>query len=161
MQTYLNKSARNAGLALILLGSLASAPGWTAPGGGHHGGDPARMLEKMSTHLELSESQQSEMAKLLEQAREAGAADRERMRELRQQLRAQQSSFDAGTAQALADELGQITARSSYRRVETRAAIHRLLDDSQREKLEQMEAKRDKRWMKHRREGDRHMGHEE
>ncbi len=161
MQTYLNKSARNAGLALILLGSLAVAPGWAATGGGHHDGDPARMLKKMSAHLELSESQQSEVAKLLERAREAGAADRERMQELRQQLRAQQSSFEAGTAQALADELGQITARSSYRRVETKAAIHRLLDDSQREKLEQMEAKRHQHRLKRGHEGGRHIDRKE
>lgn len=152
MQTHHRKIARNAGFALLLLGALAAAPGWTAPEGPHHGGDPERMLQKMSAHLELTQEQQDRVSQLLEQAREAGAADRERMQELQRALRDQASNFEPATARALTDELGQIKARSSYRRTETRAAIHELLDDEQREKLEQMKAKRGK----HGREGGRH-----
>ncbi|QIB64174.1 Spy/CpxP family protein refolding chaperone [Kineobactrum salinum] len=161
MPTHHRKTARNTGLALLLLGSLAAAPGWTAPGDGHHGADPERMLTKMSRHLDLSQEQQDRVSQLLAQAHEAGAADRERMQALRGQLRDQQSNFDAGTAQALADELGQITARSSFRRAETRAGIYQLLDDSQRQKLERMEAKRHKHRFKRGPQADRQMRRED
>ncbi|MDO8861210.1 Spy/CpxP family protein refolding chaperone [Haliea sp. E1-2-M8] len=146
MQTPKFSVFRASALALAISAAAVAGPALAQPG------DEAgseRMLGKMTRHLDLDAEQQTSVAKLMDEAREAGAADRERMQEIKTQLRAQANSFDAGVARALADELGQITARSTYRMTATRAAMHELLDEEQRSKLEAMEAQRGEHGRKH------------
>ncbi|MFO7553545.1 MAG: Spy/CpxP family protein refolding chaperone [Haliea sp.] len=146
MQTPKLTVFRAGALALVLATAAAAGPVSAWPGGE---GASEGMLGKMSRHLDLSTEQQASVAELMSEARAAGAADHERMREIKQQLRAQVGSFDADATRALADELGQITARSSYRMTATRAAVHALLDEDQRGKLEAMEAQRGEHGRKH------------
>lgn len=141
MHTPIRTALRTSALVLALATAAVAAPAsaWPDEGG------PGPMAGKMIQHLDLTAEQQASVSEIMTRAREAGAADHERMREIRTQLRAQSDSFDAGATQALADELGQITARSTYRMTETRAAVHALLNEEQREKLEALEARRGER----------------
>ncbi len=138
MHTPIRSALRTGALVLALTTAAVAAPVSASPG--EDGAEP--MLGRMVRHLDLNAEQQASVAEVMARAREAGAADRERMREIKTQLREQTGSFDAGATQALADELGQITARNTYRMTETRASIRELLNDEQREKLEAMEARR-------------------
>ncbi|MFU8763346.1 MAG: Spy/CpxP family protein refolding chaperone [Haliea sp.] len=146
MQTPRFTTFRAGALALVLATAAVAGPVSAWPG---EEGRSERMLGKMSSHLDLSAEQQASVAGLMAEARAAGAADRERMREIKTQMRAQANSADAGANQALADELGAITARSAYRMTETRAAVRALLSEEQRSKLEAMEAQRDEHGRKH------------
>lgn len=146
MQTLEFTTFRAGALALVLAAAAVAGPVSAWPG---EEGRSERMLGKMSSHLDLSAEQQASVAGLMAAARDAGAADRERMREVKTQLRAQANSADAGANQALADELGAITARSAYRMTETRAAVQALLSEEQRSRLEAMEAQRGEHGRKH------------
>jgi len=146
MQAAKSSAFRAAALALALATAAVATPASAWPG---EESGPEPMLGKMARHLDLSEEQQASVAELMAEAREAGAGDRVRMREIRTQLRAQSRDFDASATRALADELGEITARSSYRMTETRAAMHALLGEEQRSKLETMEGQRSDYGRKH------------
>ncbi|MEQ9462388.1 MAG: Spy/CpxP family protein refolding chaperone [Haliea sp.] len=141
MHTPIRSAIRTSALVLALATAAVAAPASAWPGEG----GPGPMAGRMIQHLDLTAEQQASVAEIMARSREAGAADHERMREIKTQLRAQSDSFDAGATQALADELGQITARSTYRMTETRAAVNALLNEEQREKLEALEAKRGER----------------
>lgn len=138
MHTPIRSVLRTATLVMSLATAALAAPVSASPG--EDGAEP--MLGRMVRHLDLNAEQQASVAEVMARAREAGSADRERMREIKTQLREQAGEFDPGATQALADELGQITARNTYRMTETRASIRELLNDEQREKLEAMEARR-------------------
>ena len=130
-------------LRATLAGATAiSAGAWTMghPGGTDH--DPARMLAHMADKLELDTAQRAEVEKLLTGAKQANAADRNRMEDLRAELMAQQNSFDPFAAQRIADEIGQITGRMVYRASETWAQVYQLLNAEQRVALDAMIAKR-------------------
>lgn len=146
MQTVTSSAFRAGALALALATATVAIPASAWPG---EESGPEHMLGKMARYLDLSEEQQASVAELMAEAREAGVADRVRMREIKTQLRAQSSNFDASAARTLADELGEITARSTYRMTETRAAVHALLGEEQRSKLEAMEAQRGEHGRKH------------
>jgi Spy/CpxP family protein refolding chaperone len=130
----------------VLLLALALATG-TAPVSAwpDDEGRPERMLGKVTRQLDLSPEQQASVAALMAEARSAAAADRARMRELKAELRPDGGTFDAAGARATADELGEITARLSFRMAETRAAVHALLNEEQRAKLQALEAQRGER----------------
>jgi len=133
---------RTGTIALALCGAAVAIPTWASPdqGGEHH------MLERMSRQLDLADDQRSAVAKLMAQTREEGAADRERMREIRRLLRERGDAVDAATAQSLTEELGQITLRSADRRAETQAAVRELLDEEQRQRMDEMHSKRAEGW---------------
>ena len=141
-------------LRAALAGTTAmSAGAWTM---GHQGGmdhDPARMLAHMADKLELSPEQRAEVEQLLTEATQANATDRNRMKELRAELMAQRTSFDAAAAQRIADEIGQITGRMVYRASETWAQVYRRLNAEQRAELDAMMAQRQARRGKWHKEG--------
>jgi len=150
----MRRLSRNLVLGTVFGGlALGAVTGWTKDGYRMHG-DPARMVAHMADRLDLSEDQQAGIEALLSESREQSAADHARLRELRQQLRMQRGAFDAGEAQRLADEIGQITSRMVYQAASTQARIYQLLDEEQRAELgefmEDHEPRRD-RW--HRRAG--------
>jgi Spy/CpxP family protein refolding chaperone len=126
--------------AVTLAAAIAAAPAFAAPGGGN----PERMLERMAQHIELSDTQRVEIGELLQAAAAEGAADRARMQEIRRELQSQEANFDPAASESLTGELGAITARSAYRRTETRAAVRALLSEEQREKMDAMERQRGK-----------------
>jgi len=138
-------SIRTYVLASALCGVFATSAATFAMG--HRGGDsdPSRMLEHMSDRLELTENQHDEIEQIFASAREQTAEDRARLDELRNELQAMRPDFDPGRAQAIADEIGQITARMAYGMASTQAQVYQQLDAQQREEYDQMAASRDKR----------------
>ncbi|TXS90168.1 periplasmic heavy metal sensor [Parahaliea maris] len=141
-------SATGLSIALIGAGTALAGPG---PGGPHDGG---RMLAKMAEELELTEEQQGKIKAIYASSREQGAADRERLHELKQQMRASEGDFDEGSAQKAADEIGEITSRMTYQRASAQHQVREVLSDEQRAELDEMMEQRkergERRWGKHR-----------
>ena len=120
----------------------ASATVWSmGPGGGDH--DPGRMLTHMADKLDLTAAQQASVEELMSASREANQADRQRLQVLRQQLQAMRGDFDAGKAQGIADEIGQITGRMVFQTSKTWSGVYQLLDAEQREELDNLMARRE------------------
>jgi Spy/CpxP family protein refolding chaperone len=129
---------------------LLSASAWSM---GHHPGhNPERMLTHMTERLDLSASQQTQIETLLRESREAAESDHRRTGEIRDELKAMRLSFDAGKAQRLADELGEVSSRMAYLMARTQADVYQLLTPAQREEMDELSAIREKR-MQQRRPG--------
>lgn len=137
----------------VLMGVLIlSAGAWSmGPPRGH---DVDKILAYMAHELELTQSQQAQVNILVEENSGVGKADQQRLGEIREEMIAMRGDFDAGSAQKLADELGEITARLAYRMASTQAEIYQLLTPEQRQQMLALVEKRDermeKRWAKHR-----------
>jgi len=92
-------------------------------------------LEFLADVVGLSDEQRDKMNELVDASKLAGAVDRERMRQIRDalfDLSAADAGFDTGQAQALADELGQIVARTAAANAELHWQIRQVLTDEQR-----------------------------
>jgi len=99
----------------------------------------------MTGELALSDTQKQQVEALLEGGRETGSADLARLAEIRKQMKAMHADFDPGTAQNLADELGEISARMAYQMTSTHAEIYQLLSPEQREQFTAMSKQHDQR----------------
>ena len=133
------------GTALASAAVLSMAAWSMGPSHGM-GGDPTRMISHLSDRLDLSGEQQTEVESLVESAKQSSATDRARMKELRAEMMAMKGDFDPGKAQAIADEIGQLTGRMVYQASETFAQVYQVLDDEQQTELDEMMAK----WSEHR-----------
>ena len=133
--------AAMAGLALLSL----SAGSWAMSHGGGMDHDPAKMLAHMSERLDLTQEQQDQIKEVMASSRTQSTADRERMKVLREEMRAQRDNFDAGQAQKLADEIGEITSRMVFEATSTHAGIYQLLTDEQKAEMDAMMEKRHER----------------
>ena len=60
-------------------------------------------------------------------------------------MMAMRGDFDPGKAQAIADEIGQLTGRMVYQASETFAQVYQVLNAEQRTQLESMMAKHSER----------------
>jgi Spy/CpxP family protein refolding chaperone len=103
------------------------------------------MVAHMTDRLDLTEEQAGRVKQLTTKARERLAADRTRLAELREQLKAQRDNFDAGKAQVMADEIGEITSRMVFQAVSTHAEIYQLLTDEQKAEMDVMMEQRESR----------------
>ena len=121
----------------------ASAAVWSMGPGGGGDHDPGRMLAHMADKLDLTAAQQASAEELLSASREANQADRQRLQVLRQQLQAMRGDFDAGKAQGIAEEIGQITSRMVFQSSKTWSGVYQLLDAEQREELDNLMARRE------------------
>jgi Spy/CpxP family protein refolding chaperone len=128
-------SLQKLALAGLVTAALNATPAsaMEPDGGLHH--DEGRMFQYLVTELDLDASQEAEIRSLHEAAARENEADRRQLRRLRQRLHQQMNDFDAGAAQQLADEMGEITTRLAYSMVSTRAAMRSLLTEQQREQL--------------------------
>jgi len=146
MEICLRTAAFVLGLSVIAA-QLSAAPGFGP--GGHP--DFARetkgfgRLEFLADHLGLTDEQEQQISEINDAAQLAAAVDREREKQVREALQALVEKFDAGEAQALANELGEIAARLAYSRTETRAKIQRLFTAEQLELVEELKARRSDR----------------
>ncbi|WP_170287334.1 Spy/CpxP family protein refolding chaperone [Halioglobus maricola] len=129
--------------AVALSGMLMATTGWAMGHGKGH--DSEKMIERMADKLELTDSQRTQVEAVFAEDRAQMEADRVRIEEIREALSEQRSNFNAGTAQALSDELGEITARTTYEMTSNRAAVYQLLTDEQRAKMTEMQAKMSER----------------
>ena len=108
-------------------------------------GQDFRHLEFIADQLGLSESQEEQINAIIGASELASAVDRERARQINDEIKAQVDSFDAGTVQILADELGTIVARLTYSRAETRVAIHQVFTVEQQAQLAELKQQRPER----------------
>ena len=121
---------------------MVTAMAWS---GGHKGGgghDPERMLAHMTEQLNLSDTQQVEIEAILSSGKVTMETDANRLSEIRSALGTQNSNFNEAETVALTDELGQITARLSYQKISTRAAVYEVLDEEQREEMDALQESR-------------------
>jgi Spy/CpxP family protein refolding chaperone len=137
-------------LSLItLLGSAlyvaAAPPGGPCNGGpcdGHCDGPGdgkeqpgGRFLERMAKILDLTETQQASIKKVLAAEEEKTAALHEKKRENRQQLRSAEEAkpFDENAIRVLAEQRGAIEAELTIARARAHSQIDALLTPEQRE----------------------------
>lgn len=143
------------GAALAGAAGLSVASWAMGPAGGM-GPDPARMLDHISGHLDLTDEQRAEAGRLVASAKENAATDHERMRQLRTELTGMRDNFDAARARYIADEIGQVTGRMVYGISESWAKVYQLLDARQRAELDTLIEKRGERrrkWHDHGEQG--------
>ncbi|RLA49325.1 MAG: hypothetical protein DRR04_01860 [Gammaproteobacteria bacterium] len=137
----MSKSRSKALLGAVVTGVVLmslSVASWSM---GHDGGmdhDPARMVAHMTDRLDLTEEQVSRVKQLMTATREQSDADRKRLRDLRGQMKTQRDNFDAGKAQKIADEIGEITSRMVFQIASTHAKIYQLLTDEQKAEMDDM-----------------------
>lgn len=130
-------------LPLVVLGALLAAPlAWSFGAGGPPAMDPEQMLGRLTEELKLSEQQQTEVRNIIAQNSDQARADRERLQELREALEQQRTDFNAGEAQKLADELGEISARMAYNITSKQAQVYTVLTEEQRAEFERLHAER-------------------
>ncbi len=138
MNQAIKQLVAGACISLSLLGATASQ---ARPGGDGPMASP-RMLEHMASELELSDPQRAEIKTVMSQGEETLEADRQRLRELKAQLREPDGAFDAGQAQRLADELGEVTARMAYAMAAKQAELRAILSPEQRQELDSLRDQR-------------------
>lgn len=127
-------------LPVLVLGSVLAAGSAIAMD--HRGERGEARLDKLVEHLDLSDSQRSEVQQIMAASRTAAEQDRQRLAELRQDLHEQVSDFDADEARSLSEELGEVSARMSYRMTEDFSRVYQLLDEEQRGEFDALQAKR-------------------
>lgn len=132
------------GVGALVITLVLAASSWAMAPSGRHA-DPERMLDRMTHKLDLTQEQQSEIGALLNASSAAIKVDTDRARVLRQTLRDQRKDFDAGSAQAAADELGQLTGRIVFARTSTRAQVYGLLTPEQQASMDEWAEKRNLR----------------
>ncbi len=128
--------------ALVTLAGATYAMG---PWAGDRFGGPEGgwvKLRHLVHALSLSEEQERQIADIFHDARDSTLSDRHRMKELYAQLQQQRSAFDAGKAQAIADEIGQITARTVYALASAQAQVYATLDEQQQSRFDEVAARR-------------------
>ena len=145
------------GTAVLVTTVSLAAVAWPGKPGGDRTMDPERMVDRLTRHLELTEEQQLQAEEIFTLSFAEGTADRARIEELRDSLKGQAAEFDAGTVQATADEIGELTSRMVYRRASTQASLYQLLDEEQRAEMEEFAEKREDRRDKMRSHGRKHM----
>ena len=144
MNKTLKKVLLGAGFTAASLVALTSTS-WSMNHGGLMGHDPERLLEHMADHLDLTSEQREEVAGLLQAAKEATAADRQRLKQLHMALRDQGADFDIVQTREVADEVGQITASLVFEAARTHSSVQAVLTPEQRDEMLRMMDKRAER----------------
>ena len=148
------------GLAALLTAGVTWAMGPDYQADNFGGG---RMLAYLADELDLTVAQEAEIRAIHEGVQEQSDADRQRLDELRESMRAQVENFDPGEAQKIADEIGEITTRVAYTRASTRASVRAVLSDEQLAQLEHLmleQEDRRERWRDGRRGKRPHLDQE-
>jgi Spy/CpxP family protein refolding chaperone len=130
---------------ILLISGLAAFSGLSLaqPGNGHKGPpglDNLDHLDMLADEIGLTEEQGTQITDIVNAAQLESAVDRERMQQIKDELRAMADSFDASQAQILADELGEISARLAYNGAERHAAIRQVFSEEQIAMLEELRA---------------------
>ncbi len=134
-------------ISVLAMGSAAVY----AFGGGkdvHRGHNPEKMLKKMSRGLDLNDAQQQQLKVIMEKQGADSKVKWQRLKELRGEAHKISASSDPGGSQArtIANEIGEITADMAYMRMSLMSEFNNILSKEQKSKLEEMTAKRMKRF---------------
>jgi len=143
---------KNTIAAISLLGALvlSAAPLQAMPPAGP-GPDPERMVGHLQAALDLDAGQVDALEALLRDARADAAADRERLRELRDALHDAALTAEPEQLHALSDDLGRVTAELVYSAALVQRDILALLSPEQAAGYRELLAERRER-MEERRE---------
>ena len=131
------------GTTLAAVIGAAAARDYGPPG--MHMLEDGRMADRLIEKLALDAVQADQLRSIQSAATEATREDRERLKTLHKQFRAQADDFDQGAAQKLADEVGEITARLVYAATSVRASAYDVLTEAQRAELEEIRAAHESR----------------
>jgi Spy/CpxP family protein refolding chaperone len=107
------------------------------------------LLAFMADALELTDEQEEGINQLLDSARLDSAVDRERMAQLREQMRdlsRDANAFDEPAAELLAMELAEIVSRMAVNGAQLRWQVRQLLTQEQLAQLENMPGLRGDRY---------------
>lgn len=107
--------------------------------------DPEQILERMTQRLALTEIQRDAVRTIVIEDAQQFRKDRERLFELRQSLRETRVDFDAGEAQRMADEIGELSSRLSFAHASIQARIYLLLTPEQRQEFDALLERREQR----------------
>ena len=88
-------------IAAGVLGMTTQLSARQGPGGDHM--DPLDHIERLAEHLELSAEQEQQITDIVNATQIANAVDKERLDQVRDELRDLSEAFDDATAQGLAD----------------------------------------------------------
>lgn len=136
----------------LLIGAGAIIPVANAfpMGKGGFGGGMAHPGEFMMDMLDLSETQETEIQAIRSQNREQNRANRESIRNLKEQFKAlvDADSFDEASAAALGEQIGQLAATVSVDKARQRHQILAVLNPEQRSELQEMRGKLEARMEK-------------
>ena len=130
-------------LALSLVADAHPAGGLKRGFGGPGAGFPGAMLEHMTEHLDLDETQRQSVQNILEASKPEFEALRERFKANREVLRALDPA-DAAYAvdlEAAAAENGRLATEATLMHSRVRAEIDAVLTEEQREKLARSKAR--------------------
>ena len=141
-------------LAVVSLGSYALAEETADPGNDckgkhsfhqHMKGD--RPFEHMGRMLELTEEQKQTLAARKDEQRANYREQRQQVREAQRALhQAVINNADEAEVAVLADKLGDLNAQQVIIRAKDKQFLLSILTPEQKEKMEQMKAKREERW---------------
>jgi Spy/CpxP family protein refolding chaperone len=125
---------RIAGLAVILTFSPAVLAGH------HHGGMHGEYYENLTVKLDLNAQQQQ----LLATSREQMMAEKQKKRQLRQQLKSlvHSDSYDAAAVELIADQIAAATREQIIQHGATMNEFYRSLNPEQRSTLQDIEQQR-------------------
>lgn len=146
-------------LSMLVVSALASGA-FAAPGG-HFGGpdgdfpSPAKMLERMTHHLNLDETQRQNLQNILDAAQPEINALRERARSNREAMRTLDADDPDRSAliNNIAIENGQLATEGTLLHDRVRNDIAAVLTDEQREELSKARDGMRKRWINRRNRG--------
>ena len=136
-------AAATASAHAINWGDIPPPPAPPSPGLG--------FLSMMADEIGLTEAQETEINELVDASRLESAVDRERLSQIREQLQEiarNDDSFDAATAESLADEMASIASRMALSGAELRWEIRQVLTPEQREQMESYRGGRRHRYMR-------------
>lgn len=117
---------------------------------GHKDGAP---FGRMFKRLDLTEAQQTEVTRILQEGREAGQQRRQALRDNRQALHelATGSAYDPQRVRALADEQGRLQADMIVARTETLHRMHQVLTPEQQAEWNTLREQRQQKWQERQR----------
>lgn len=123
-------------LGLVITSTAVVARNHVGMGDRHH---DMGMLGFMADEIGLTVSQEESINQLVNEARLASAVDRERVSQLRQQLRdltLDAGVFDEAAVEAVAEELTGIMARMAVDGAQLRWEVRQVLTEEQREHID-------------------------
>jgi len=139
---FLLASSLAFGLAPLAANEALAQPMQEGMGRGR-GGHRVEMRMQLRA-LGLSEAQQDQVFKIFHESRPAAYEQRKQLRRARQELRKLLGAerFDSARARQLADAQGKAMAELALIRVQTMRRVRDVLTPEQREKMDQMRARR-------------------
>lgn len=141
-------------LAVVSLGSYALAEETVGPDkdckgkhGFHQHMKGERPIEHMARFLELTDEQKQTLAAHRDEQRTQYCEQRQQIRQTQRALHdAVANNADEAEVTALAEKLGDLSAQQAIARAKEKQFLLSILTPEQKEKMEQMKAKRKEHW---------------